>query len=414
MNNYSSKRESVRAVAGRTAYSAQVSHLLWSGVMAAAAAAYVAVSAGVAFGQETAATPVSGGFVYTADEYGNSVSAIDLATGRAQTVPVAISPHNIQITPDGKQLLAVGNPAAEGHGHDGAGQEGEGEGLLVVLDPDKLASDPLASIEVGEHPAHVVVDRAGLRAFVTLSGANAVAVIDLSRREVVQTVATGAYPHGLRISPDGSTAYIANVEDGSVSVLDTEKLAEVARIPVGKAPVQVGFTPDGSRVYVSLRDENKVAVIDTSTRQVVGRVEVGRNPIQVFATPDGRFVYVANQGTKEEPADTVSVIEVATGSVVDTIRTGAGAHGVVVSSDGRSVFVTNIEAGTVSIIDTETRSVLGNIPVGKGPNGVTYRPAGSLRFGGCAGRSWPALPHFRLRSFSPKANPPGLLPAQSQ
>jgi YVTN family beta-propeller protein len=377
MNNYLRNRDSARAVAGRIAGSRYLPQLLWSGLIAAAAAAYVAISGGPAFGQEVAALPSMKGFVYTADEYGNTVSAVDLASGQVQTVPVAISPHNIQVTADSGRLLAVGNPAAEDHGHGEAGNGEDAAGLLLILDPDSLAAGPLASIEVGEHPAHVVADQAGSRALVTLAGENAVAVVDLARREVLKKVPTGAYPHGLRISPDGSTAYVANVEDGSVSVLDTANLVEVARIPVGKAPVQVGFTPDGSQVYVSLRNEDKVAVIDTATRQVLARIEVGRNPIQVFATPDGRSVYVANQGTKEKPADTVSVIDVATGSVVDTIRTAAGAHGVVVCNEGRHVFVTNIAAGTVSMIDVESRAVVREFAVGKGPNGITFRESRS-------------------------------------
>ena len=380
MIRYSANRGSARAIAARIASPVR-SHMLWSGLIAAAAAAYIAISGGVAFGQETAVLPPTSGFVYTADEYGNSLSAINLADGQVETVPIAISPHNIQTSADGSRLFAVGNPAmTEGHDQGHSGQETEMEerkGLLLVFDPEKLASGPLASIEVGEHPAHVVVDQAGARAFVTLAEESAVAVVDLAAQKVSQIIPTGAYPHGLRLSPDGRTGYVANVEDGSVSVLDTTKLTEIARIPVGKAPVQVGFTPDGSQVFVSLRDENKVAVIDTVTREVVGRVDVGRNPIQVFATPDGQFVYVANQGTKEEPANTVSVINVATRSVMDTIRTGAGAHGVVVSGDGRSVFVTNIAAGTVSMIDVQSRSVVKEFAVGKGPNGVTFRASGS-------------------------------------
>lgn len=373
MNRHLGTRDSAHAVAGRIAQSRPLSQLLRSGLIAAAV--YTTIGGGAAFGEDVAALSSMNGFVYTADEYGNTVSAVDLANGQVETVPVAISPHNIQATADGTRLLAVGNPAAEGHGE--AGHDAEAAGLLLVFDPEQLAAGPLASIEVGEHPAHVVVDKAGSRAFVTLAGENAVAVVDLARERVLKKVSTGAYPHGLRISPDGGTAYVANVEDGSVSVLDTAKLAEVARIPVGKAPVQVGFTPDGARVYVSLRDENKVAVIDTATRQVLGRIDVGRNPIQVFATPDGRSVYVANQGTKEEPADTVSVIDVATGSVVDTIRTDAGAHGVVLCNEGRHVFVTNIAAGTVSMIDAESRSVVREFAVGKGPNGITFRASRS-------------------------------------
>lgn len=329
--------------------------------------------------QSPASAPNLKGIVYTADEHGNSISAIDLASGKVQIVPVAISPHNAQITADGARLLAVGAPVGDGHGH-GAGaahDQKETRGRLLIFDAAKLSSEPVASIQVGAHPAHVVVDRAGQRAFVTNAGDNTVAVVDLSRRAVVRTIATGRYPHGLRLSPNGRELYVANVQDGSVSVIDTAKLAEVGRIPVGRAPVQVGFTPDGGRVYVSLRDENSVAIIDTASRTKIGTIAVGRGPIQVHATPDGRFVYVANQGTDAEPADTVSVIEVASGQVVDTIRTGKGAHGVAVSDDGSLVLVSNITDGTVSVIDAATRAVIATFHVGRGPNGITYRQSKS-------------------------------------
>ncbi len=236
-----------------------------------------------------------------------------------------------------------------------------------------LDAGPMASLVVGDHPAHVVIEKDGARAFVILSGENALAIIDLKRNAIVRRIATGRYPHGLRISPDGGAAYVANVHDESVSLIDTVRLTETAKIPVGQSPVQVGFTPDGMRAYVSLRDENKVAVIDTKSRSVIARVDVGRNPIQVHATADGRFVYVANQGTTADPDNTVSVIETATHKVVATIRTGAGAHGVAISNDGRFVFIRNIVAGTVSVIDTESRAVVDTFKVGGGPNGITYR-----------------------------------------
>lgn len=313
------------------------------------------------------------GTVYSANEGGNSISAIDLGTGGVDTVAIPIAPHNVDLTPDGKLLLAVGNPATEGdHGSDGHGHgaDGAAEGLLVILDPQNIAA-PKATVAVGSHPAHVVADRLG-RAFVALSGGDEIAVVDLAQAEVIGRIATGDYPHGLRLSPDETELYVANVEDGSVSVIDTQALSEVARIPVGTAPVQVGFTPSGDQVYVSLRDENRVAVIDTSTREVTNRIDVGPNPIQMFATPDGAFVYVANQGTDAEPNDTVSVIDTATGEVVKTLTTGGGAHGVSASADGALVFVTNIADDSVSVIDVASQEVVRTVPVGDRPNGIVY------------------------------------------
>ena len=339
----------------------------------AAAAGFAAVS----FAPRASAEPVASGFVYTADEHGGSVSRIALDGGKVDIVPVAIMAHNVQLVLGQDRLLAVGMPMSgmeEGHGGDGHGEgEAEPKGRLIALDTANLTSGPIASIEVGAHPAHVIADKEGKRAFVSNSEDNTISVIDLDKGDTIALAETGDYPHGLRMSPDGKTIYVANVKDDSVSVSDTGTLAETARIKVGSAPVQVGFTPDGGRVYVSLRDENKVAVIDTATRKVTGRIEIGRSPIQVHATPDGRFVYVANQGTDANPDDTVSVIEVESGSVVKTIRTGAGAHGVAVSADGAFVFISNIIAGTVSQISLDDQSVVKTYPVGKGPNGITFQ-----------------------------------------
>jgi YVTN family beta-propeller protein len=276
----------------------------------------------------------------------------------------------VQASADGRLLLAAGPLAKDKHGH----AHGDERGRLLVLDARDLTAGPIADIEVGRHPAHVVVDEAGRRAFVTNAEDATVSVVDLARGEVLKAIATGAYPHGLRLSPDGRELYVANVKDGTVSVIDTAALAEVVRIPVGAAPVQVGFTPDGGRVFVSLRDEDSVAVIDTGTRRVVRKIAVGRGPIQVYATPDGREVYVANEGTRENPDDQVTVVDVGRGEVVTTVVTGKGAHGVVVSPDGSRAFVTNIRDATVSAIDTATREVVATYAVGAGPTASPTEP----------------------------------------
>lgn len=348
-------------------------------VVALTAATIAWGSAGMA---QTGTTLPAGGMVFTADEDSGTLSRIDLVSGDVTAVPATIVPHNVQISPDGSLLLAVGmaGNSDDDHGDEQAhgamaGMAGmESGGELVLFDPQDLAAGPMARILVGTHPAHVITDIDGQRAFVSNAEDDTLSVIDLASREVIASVATGDYPHGLRLSPDGSVIWVANVNSGNVSVIDTSTLSEVARIDVGATPVQVGFLPDGSRVYVSLRDENSVAVIDTKTQTVIATVEVGRGPIQLYATPDGRFVYVANQGTEANPDDTVSVIDVATNSVTATIRTGSGAHGVTVSSDGKNVFVTNMFDGTVSEIDVASQAVLANIPVGKGASGITYRP----------------------------------------
>lgn len=78
-----------------------------------------AIAGGSAGSAQTVTTLPAGGMVFTADEYGASLSRIDLASGDVTTVPAAILPHNLQISPDGNLLLAVVIPAASADAHGG-------------------------------------------------------------------------------------------------------------------------------------------------------------------------------------------------------------------------------------------------------------------------------------------------------
>ncbi|WP_082696069.1 cytochrome D1 domain-containing protein [Aquitalea pelogenes] len=315
------------------------------------------------------------GQVYSANEGDNTISVITLPSGKVNTVTVPITPHNVQISPDGKILLAVGMPANSHNmvGMDHAGGHDEDEpGQLLLLDADQ-PSKILAIMPAGHHPAHVITDPTGQRAYITSSEDNAITVIDLRRKVLIAKVATGAFPHGLRASPNGSELYVANVKDDSVSVIDTKSLKEIDRIHVGHAPVQVGFSPDGRLVYVSLRDDNQIAVIDTTNNQITTRVAVGKNPIQVFASNDGNKVYVANQGSDAQPDDKVSILDARNNVITSTVTTGLGAHGVVVSPGSEAAFITNTKANTVSVINAKSGKVIANYSVGNNPNGITFR-----------------------------------------
>ena len=102
-----------------------------AGLLAAAIVAAITTLSGSA---QAGADGSASGFVYTANEHGNSISAIDLRSGEVRTLPVPISPHNVDVTADGKQLLAVGDPATEDHGHgeENASHGDDAEGKLLV------------------------------------------------------------------------------------------------------------------------------------------------------------------------------------------------------------------------------------------------------------------------------------------
>lgn len=235
------------------------------------------LSAGAA--NDAAASSAPRGVVYTANERGNSVSAVDLATGKTTTVDVRIVPHNVQASADGRLLLAAGPLAKDEHGH----AHGDGRGRLLVLDARDLAAGPIADIEVGRHPAHVVVDEAGRRAFVTNAEDATVSVVDLARGRVLKAFATGAYPHGLRLSPDGRELYVANEgtgenPDNRVSIISVAQGEVVATVVTGKGAHGVAVSADGGQAFVTNIRDATVSAIDTATRAVVATYAVGAGP----------------------------------------------------------------------------------------------------------------------------------------
>lgn len=318
--------------------------------------------------------------VYVANENADTVSILDAASFKVLTaVSVGKTPHNVQVSPDGKFVWVTnnGDPDAKDAHADKGMAKGEHAAMAkagAVWLIDTANDTVVAKISVGLHPAHVVLKPDGRLAYVVNGGENSVSVIDASARSVVATIPVGKFPHGIRFSPDGRQAYVANLKGGTVSVIDVASHKEIAQIPVGKGPAQVGFTADGRLAFVSLSEEKAVAVIDPATRKVTRRIGVGTVPIQLYATPDSRTLVVANQGSRSKPGDTVSMIDLQTFKVFKTLKTGAGAHGVAINREGKLAYITNTYAGTVSVIDIEARKVVSTVRVGKGPNGVSVSP----------------------------------------
>lgn len=281
------------------------------------------------------------------------------------TIKTDGSVHNVQVSPDGKTVGATINPMTDGHG------SMEMNGLVAFY--DTVTNKLLKKVEVGRHPAHIVFSGDGKYILVSNSEDNNVTVIAANNYTVLKTIATGQGPHGFRISADSRFAYIANMGEDTVSVLDLSLLVETKKIRVGKSPVTTGITGDGKLLLVTLNGENAVAIVDLVTDRVE-KISVGQGPAQVFVQSDSKFAFVANQGTKDQPSNSVSKLDLATKKIVATIATGKGAHGIVTSGDNKYVYVTNMYDDTVSIIDNSRNKVVGTTQVGKVPNGISYKP----------------------------------------
>lgn len=324
--------------------------------------------------KESVASAETTKFFFTADE-GGSISKVNAATNEVvEIIEVEGVVHNVQVSPDGKMLGATVLPAMhhgkESHGEDSHGSHGDTAMKGKALFFDIEANELIKTVEVGNHPAHLVFTEDGKYVLVTNNEDNNVSVIEVATFAVTDTIDTGKGPHGFRISADSQKAYIANMGEDSISVLDLETMKDEDRITVGGAPVTTGITTDNKTLVATLNAENSLAIVDLESGEMK-KVEVGTGPAQVYIDQNDQYAYVANQGTEAEPSNSVTVVDLTSKKATTTIETGKGAHGVVTSSDSKRLYVTNMFEHTVTVINTEKNEVIETIKVGKVPNGIS-------------------------------------------
>lgn len=171
------------------------------------------------------------GTAYVADEGIDTVSVLDGASfKRVATIAVGRSPHNVQVSPDGRFAWVTnegGSRKTEEHGSASGDEHGKGGERGELWAIDRGTRTIVAQVPVGRHPARVVLTTDGRFAYVTNGGDSTVSIVDTEARKVVATVPVGAYPHCLRISPDGTQAYVANMKG----------------VPVGREPNGISVAP---------------------------------------------------------------------------------------------------------------------------------------------------------------------------
>lgn len=231
-------------------------------------------------------------------------------------------------------------------------------------------------------------------------------VIDLAARPpaVVQTVQAGQQPSGLSINRAGTLALVANKAGHSVSVLRIAagRAEVVGEVDMGTAVVAVSFSADGRRAFAVKTDAHRLGVlhIDESgptprvTHDPAEDLTTGLVPFNLVVSPDGALALVVDMGSataSDGHADSVSVVDLASSPprVVDRVMVEDGPEGIAISPDGRHAAVAIVQGsnnpssawfhhprGQIVLLRIDGLSVTraGAIEVGALPEGVAFSP----------------------------------------
>ena len=295
------------------------------------------------------------GTIWVANEDGDSLTALDASSNRVvATLHGLPGPHDVQATPDGREVWVISGPTAQ----------------VIVLDTAFYA--PRAVVGVGKDPAQLAFTPDGKTGYIANRGDGTVSVLDVAAHRVVATLPVGAAPHGLQVSPDGRWLAVANTQDGTVRLIDTATNTPQASIPVGGEPTRVAFAPDGALLYVLVEDQAHVVRIDVAARRLRGVVALDGRPLQLAIAPDNLALLVVQQGPATRPGATLVLIDPRSFTIAGTVESGVGVVGVAVDATSRHAYLTNSARNEVGVLDLAAQRVRTTIPTGLGPTGVSF------------------------------------------
>jgi len=286
----------------------------------------------------------------------DTLSLVDLESGTERArLPTGKMPHEIAISPDGRQaaVVAYGGTTID---------------IIDIAGASKLRT---IDISPNQRP-HGLLWLSDGRLVATAEASQSVAVV--AADGTVTSISTGQQgSHMIVVAPDNRTAYVANIASGTVSVLDLNDAKKLRDLPVGGKPEGLSLAKGGRELWVGDLSAPRVSVWDTASGDKVAELPVDPVAIRVLTSPDGKWIATSNIG-----AGTISLFDAETRALAKTIKVSEGdaARQVTLlwSPDGKRLYAAETGVDKVAEIDVANGKVLRRIAAGTNGDGLAIAP----------------------------------------
>ena len=301
-----------------------------------------------------AASPAAAQTLLVGNKGEDTVSFVDLQTGKELgRSPTGKAPHEIAISPDGRQAAVVAY----------------GGKSIDIFDIASRARLKVIDLAPNDGPHGIAWLKDG-RLVATTERSQSIVVVDPQAGTVTASIATGQQgTHMVAVSPDAARAYTANIGSGTVSVIDLEAGRKLRDVAVGGEPEGIALADGGRTLWIGDLKGHRVQAFDTASFAKLAEVETGVVPIRVVTSPDGKWVVTSNF-----MAGTLTVIDAGTRTSVRDItvsgRPQAGQVTILFSADGKRLYAAETGVNQVAEIDLASGIVLRRLPAGKQGDGL--------------------------------------------
>ncbi|QDK82325.1 beta-propeller fold lactonase family protein [Spirosoma sp. KCTC 42546] len=196
--------------------------------------------------------------------------------------------------------------------------------------------------------------------FVSLWGGSKVLVINVNTPAITAEIATNKNPNDLLLTHDGKYLFVANGNDNTVALLDVAKRQIIETLttslfpnaPLGTTPNGLALSDDENTLYIANADNNCLAVFDVSRKghsQSSGFIPTGWYPTSVKVI--GSTIFVTNGKGFSSKANPRGPNPVRT-------RTPQQVGPNPQANPGPVQYIAGLFKGTLSIIDTPDSEIL--------------------------------------------------------
>ncbi|MDQ2670183.1 MAG: YncE family protein, partial [Gemmatimonadota bacterium] len=304
------------------------------------------------------------GRLMVANQFSNSATVVDLATGASVELDAGDGPHEAAASPDGKWGVVSNFGERDGRGY-------SGNRLFVV---DLAGARLVEVINTGEYRGlHDIAFRPGYptRALVTAQTSRRLLEVDVETGRIVGTVDTrGDRSHMLAVTRDGLWAFTTNEGTGTISRLHLPTHRFIAAFPASENVEGIAVTDDGRELWVGEPAIGAVTVRNAESGAVLATLSGFRYPVRIVAAPGGRMI-ISDPGCR-----TIVTADAATRRVVSAMKVDDDPPVVAgdVAPDGRIAFLSASDQGAVLAVDLDAGTIVGRYRAGRHPDGIAWAP----------------------------------------
>ena len=223
---------------------------------------------------------------------------LDAATGKITgEAPTGVSPHDNQLTKDGRRLFnsSIGNVGVPGEGgKPAAGAPSPFQ--LTIADAKSLRVLDSIPFDKGIRPWRFTPDEKGL--YAQLSNEHGVIAYDLGTRKMVRRLELPVGPgvssadwvfegphHGLTLTEDGKTLCLAGRASDYAALVRAPELTLIATVPVGDSPGWAELAEDDSVCLTANTRSDDLSFVSLAERKELARIKVGDGPKHITVAP---------------------------------------------------------------------------------------------------------------------------------